>query len=302
MEAKSFYNFRNRVKEEMLHYLPELGQAEVYLQEVLKNNGINRHALQILKPGERCSPSIYLESYYERYRRGEPWQEIMEDIASCYWRNCNRLPLALDEVLSFAGVQNQLVYRLVNYDRNEQLLSEAPHIRWQDLAITFRWIAYRDEIGLASSLVTNELMKRWEVSKEELWDVARNNMQKQFPVTCIPMEELLLQLNYNYSVPDKGEEEGCRMYVLTNSQKLNGAGSIFYPGVLERFGEEHSKDFFLLPSSIHEMILIPAVRGIVEEDLQEIVRYTNQEVLAKGDFLSDHVYYYERKSKQIRQI
>ena len=301
MEGKSFYDFRNRVKEEILDYLPELGQAEVYIQEILKNNGINKHALQILKPEERCSPSIYLECYYERYRRGESWQNIMEEIASCYWRNRDRLPLALDEVLSFTGVQNQLVYRLVNYGRNEQLLSEAPHIRWQDLAITFRWIAYRDEIGLASSLVTNELMGHWGVSVDELWDIARKNMQEQFPATCIAMEELLLQLDYNYPVSQMGEER-CLMYVLTNSQKLNGAGSIFYPGVLEQFGKEHEADIFLLPSSIHEMILIPAVRGIVEGDLQEIVRHTNQEVLAEGDYLSDQVYYYERKSKQIRQI
>lgn len=305
MEVRSFYEFRIQVKEEILDYLPELGQAEVYLQEILKNNGVNRHALQILKLGERCSPSIYLESYYERYRRGEAWQDIMESIASYYWRNCGRLPIALDEVLSFTSIRNQVVYRLVNYDRNEQLLDEAPHIRWHNLAITFRWIAYRDEIGLASSLVTNELIKRWGVSAQELFEVARDNMQEQFPAACIPMEELLLQLNKDCSVPwstEDGAKEGCQMYVLTNSQKLNGAGTILYPGVLEKFGQEQKADIYLLPSSIHEMILIPAIQGIVEEELQEIVRHTNQEVLAVGDYLSDQIYYYDRQSKQIRLL
>lgn len=302
MEVTNFYEFRNRVKEEIMDYLPELGQAKVYLQEILKNNGINKHALQILRPGENCSPSIYLEPYYERYRKGEAWQDIMEAIASYYWRNCDRMPIELREVLSFEAIQNQLMYRLVNYERNEQLLADAPHIRWQDLAITFRWLAYRDEIGLASSLVTNELMEHWGISKKQLSDVAGKNMQEQFPPLCIPMTEMLKQLHYDNKLSENVREEECPMYVLTNTQKLNGAGTILYPGVLEEFGKRHNSDFFLLPSSIHEMILIPAYHEIAVKDLQEIVQQTNQEVIAEGDYLSDQVYYYERQSKQTKKL
>ena len=89
------------------------------------------------------------------------------------------------------------------------------------------------------------------------------------------------------------------MYVLTNQQKLYGAACMLYPGVLKAFSEENGQDFYVLPSSVHEVILIPAEPGTNEALLREIVTEINRTQVAKDEVLADSIYYYSRNRDQI---
>ena len=85
-------------------------------------------------------------------------------------------------------------------------------------------------------------------------------------------------------------------------QKMNGAACMFYPGVLEDFGKKLGRDFYLLPSSVHEVILVPADETVSKEALWEIVTDINRTQVAEEEILADSVYYYDRKKDRILWI
>ena len=85
-----------------------------------------------------------------------------------------------------------------------------------------------------------------------------------------------------------------RMYVLSNQEKLYGAACMLYPEVLSAFGEICGRDFYVLPSSIHEVLLVFAEEG-KEKELKEIVTDMNRNHVAPEEVLSDSIYHYNTK-------
>ena len=131
-----------------------------------------------------------------------------------------------------------------------------------DLALTFRWVAHSDDIGISTALVTNQEMEAWGIS--------------------MPMDRS--------AIP---------MYIMTNRQEVNGASVLLYDDVLQTFALKKKTDFYILPSSIHEVILVPSDRIDNPSDLFTMVEDANRTVVALGDILSDSVYYYNREKNQI---
>ena len=89
------------------------------------------------------------------------------------------------------------------------------------------------------------------------------------------------------------------MYVLSNKSKLNGSGCLFYHNLLHNLCEKLECDLYILPSSIHEVILIPAYDHDSYDELTSMVKEVNSTQLSKEEILSDHVYFYSRETGQI---
>ena len=89
------------------------------------------------------------------------------------------------------------------------------------------------------------------------------------------------------------------MYVLTNEKRINGAGTIFYDGLLKKFADKIEKDLIIIPSSIHEVILIPSDNGITDEEVNEMIDEVNENELETVEILSNHMYLYRRKEDRI---
>ena len=293
---------QNKVKG-VLNCLPDSDRYQVYINEVHKNNGIVKKALQILEEGDNCSPTIYLDSYYEEYCRGIPVEEIVEEMLAFYRRNKGKMPISTQNLTSFEKMKNAIIMRLVNYERNEELLKNCPYMKWNDLAITFRWLAYSDEVGIATALITNKELEMWEVSIEQLFATAMSNTPEKFPVRCMKMEDLLKR--YSNILREKGEEvleeaqDAVQMYILSNDCGINGATAMLYPKVLSSFAKEKEEDFYILPSSVHEVILVPVTQELDKEELKKMVLEANLTVLEEGELLSNHIYYYSREKNAV---
>ena len=93
---------------------------------------------------------------------------------------------------------------------------------------------------------------------------------------------------------DNSEDDD--MFVISNTSKIFGASCVLYPGVLEKFAAEKDADIFVLPSSIHEMILVPEKEDQDYSTLPNIVKETNRTEVDPEEVLSDSVYYYDRKA------
>ena len=141
----------------------------------------------------------------------------------------------------------------------------------------------------------------WDTTVEELMNLAKENTPRLFPAICKGIREVLGEA-YPDSVPEFLDELEERMYVLTNSHKLHGAGCILYRHILKDMGEKLGYDLYLIPSSIHEILIVPAFEDIDASGFKDMIRQGNAETILPEEYLSDHAYIYRRKSNKLTAI
>ena len=289
----NFEEFKAWVKENITSKdWKETSQVEISV--VKKNNGVSKAGLSIREDEHDVSPLLYLDDYYIHYQNGELLENIIRNIRADYDKKVQMAAVKIPNLQEFENIRGRVIYRLVNYEKNKEILEDCPHIRLYDLAVTFRWVARIDDVGVSTSLITNKQVKEWGVSVNDLVLAARQNTPRLFPAQIIDMEEMLAGMVsftlYPSTIP---------MYILTNKQELNGASALLYGDILKDFANKKGADMYILPSSIHEVIMVPADRINDPTKLLSIVHDANTTVVSIGDVLSDSVYYYDRKKDQI---
>jgi hypothetical protein len=208
-----------------------------------------------------------------------------------------KLKPALPTVESYyEAVRSQIIMRLVNYDKNKEILQDCPYIRFHDLAISFRWLAHQDEIGISTALISNKEMERWGISLDQLYEDAVVNTERIFPVQINRLKDVM---ETKGMLSEGGEFD---LYLMTNNQGINGATCILYNNVLRDFARIHKTSFYLLPSSIHEMMICFTDEQISEEMLLSLVKEANHLVVTMGEVLSDNIYYYDAKKDELSMI
>lgn len=270
----------------------ELGDGyQVKLQEIIKNNGVVLQGLIILNSNSNLSPTIYLNSFLEAYENDMPMPDIVARVLDIYKRELPADNIDMNFFRDFEKVRDGICYRVINKERNRALLERIPHVDYLDLSICF-FYAYRNEtLGDGSILIYNNHAEAWKCNVSMLMQLARENTRRLYPTKLMNMEEII-----NSFV---GKQEGlcCRelpMYVLSNEQKVFGAGSMLYRDVLKQTAQLLQEDFYILPSSIHEVIVLPASAAGERKSMREMVREINSTQVAPEEVLSDNLYFYSR--------
>lgn len=271
-------------------------EADVSIQKVRKNNGIVLTGLSIFGKDRNVSPTIYLEDYYEQYLDGAPMEEIVEDILSCYQAH-DSVSFDTDFFMDYELAREHIAYRLVNREKNRKLLEEIPHIPYLDLAITFFCKIEHEELGCGTIQIRSEHMRIWGITKEQLYDDAKRNMRTLYPELVCTMQELLWSVNKEQEVPEEileevGNAKELPMYVVTNVHKSYGAAVLLYEGVLDGLTERMKSDLAILPSSVHELIVLPVKSEAEALSMREMVKDINETRVEPEEVLSDTVYYY----------
>ena len=282
----------------------ELGsefRAEV--SEVRKNNGILLHGLLISSKGQTVVPTIYLERFLEAYESGMPFKEVVDRVLSAYRGSGPEGCTDMEFFRSFENVRDRICYRLIGRKGNEELLDGMPYIEFLDLAICFYYSYHGEQLGDGTILIHNSHMEMWETCTAELFGLAKRNTRRLFPWECKGMGEVLQEMADSGEGADVEEPEGTfcgiAMKILTNSRKTHGAACILYPGVLDGMAQEMGSDFFILPSSIHEVILLPDTGYGDNEELKGMIREVNSTQVALEEVLSDTLYRYDRADKRV---
>lgn len=286
-------------------------EYKIEFQQMMKNNGVVLDGIVIHKTGENASPNIYLNDYYSDYQMGKPASLIMEEIVYQYHRIKAENDIAYVNLSDFKKVRDSIVMRMVNYDKNRGMLKTCPHKRYLDLAIVFRYMAGRNSIGIASSLIRNEEFELWDISLEELYQTALFNTMREFPWHMDSLAKVIVE-NFKSRMPEEDMEEvaeelsileqtenGVSMFVLSNDSGVYGAACILYDSVLRNFARVQECNIFILPSSVHEVMLVPENTDTEPEFLAELVEEANRSAVGLVDLLSDHIYYYDREKDQI---
>lgn len=297
----SYSEFIACLRENVEDRLEEAGDSGVTVAEIMKNNGVVFDILTIEKGEGQCTPVFYLKDLYGQYLHGKTAEDLAECVLEQYGRYADQNNIDFEWLCRLENICERIVLKAVNYERNRVQLENCPYIKELDLALTFRVLLEQKEDQLGTILVTNELMTRWEITEFDLFDLAVRNMQKLWHPTLEPIQDVLytlMQLEDEYPDERAGDFEDLQgtwklsMYVLSNDMRLNGATVLFYTDCLRKFADRMEKDIFVLPSSIHEVLLIPEEDEFSAWDFRQIVEQVNHQLVSEDEILSDHVYRY----------
>lgn len=299
----SYEAFKQQLLTELNVSFPD--NTRISIDSYSHNNRFSVDGLTIWESENNISPTIYLEPYYERYEQGTPFPEIKRQI--CEYYNEHRLSQHVDTSFftCLEHVRPQIVYKLVNYDKNRELLEEIPHFTYLDLAIVFYYLVPDHSQGNASILIHNSHLAYWNLSKDALLLLAGQNTPRLLPWRCDSMISLLFPSldgcpkNEQEKALETLDKETIPMHILTNNRRFFGACCILYPGALKEVSENLQDNLILLPSSIHEFILVPASFTDNPDFLRDIVCEVNHTGVVPEEVLSDSIYYYDRMTDQV---
>lgn len=322
-------NYQNFYKQLIQDLQEKLGEEyHIKLTDIEKNNGVFLEGIIITKEESEISPNIYLEYFYDRYREGESLEEIVEEILIMYHETMDQSLVQIDQFTELKKHESNIFFRLINYKMNKNFLKKVPHIRYLEFAITFHCLLEKQEYGIQSFCINETIRQEWGISIEQLYQLALKNTPILFPPQIQSMEKMMYQIVENpkkhlssmekwYSIEKKDYQEQYEktlenmildiddsdetyMYVLSNALGIYGASSLLYPYVLDYFAKRSGKNLYLLPSSIHEWIIIVQQEEYSEELLKDMVYDVNHTQVASDEVLSNQVYFYNKDTKRIK--
>lgn len=304
--------FAEGVVEQIKAYLPpEYGSVMCSVKERNKPNNVLQVGVQVDMPGRSASPIVYMESFYDEVRSGKPIDKIMRNIAEV-------IQNALDDpvfdqgiqIEEFESIKDYLSVMVVNTAKNRKMLEQIPHKEMADLSL----ICYVDfpvelEECSATLKITDRMLQEWNVNQDELFRIASGNTNPASKPVLQNIEDLTRQTLVGGVEPEnllKKEisfsNQNAVMLVLTNEKKNLGASMMFEPQVMDKINKLFPQGFYILPSSLHEVLIIPDCRDISPKELGAMVREVNRCAVEKVEQLSDRVYCYDKETQKIVEV
>lgn len=314
-------NFKKFVEEVagQVKLMQPASDCQISVGKIIKNNHTPKCTLQIKEDGCSIAPNFYLEGYYEDYKDGR----TVEEISRMIWERYEQIILDYDTPCEFHKdrdwIKRHVIYRIVNKGANEEMLRETPHIVLEDLAVVFYLLVEQKQQQIASIRISYSFMEHIGLSEDELPDLADKNSRRLFPIYFAPITETIchfdgqdenayvfrekpgdddyeLQREFLESVIK--EEAVSPFFVLTNANGINGATVMLYSNVLKQIAEVMESNLYIIPSSIHEVLVIP--RGtFTKAEINAMIKTVNETMIQKDEILSDHVYTYDPVLEQI---
>lgn len=275
-------------------------QVKVIVSRALKTNRNYIDRISLLADGMNISPAIPLDVYYEQYRSGKSLDFLADSILSLYEESDRKGSADVSFYSDFEKVKLQIACKLINYEKNEELLRHVPHRRFHDLAIVYYCRTEHTVLGKGSILIQNDHLKQWNTDAHHIHEAAFFNTLRILPYRIYDIADILEE---SFGCRKSGDDtQHVQMYVLTNSEKYWGAVTIIYDSVLEKIAEKIGKDYFVLPSSIHECMIVPENKELKKEGLHQMVREINRRCVAQEDILGDSIYHYNMEKKELELV
>lgn len=310
--------FLQLVKEDLEKRLGE--NYLVTLRSIPKNNGVVRDGISVCRRGEQVAPTIYLNDFFREMEQGRPLLDIFDTVYQLYEENPG-LPYLDSQVLaSYQDIKDRIVYKLINTQANRTMLNYLPHMPFHDMSMVCYLLMEQREQGYVTAMIHKEHLQTWEIQEKELFLTALENTPKLLPPTIQPMSDVLRQLakealgeNYQEEMLDALLEGADRqrmeshpvfptLYVLSNPVGVNGAACMTYPQVIRDFARQLNQDILILPSSIHEVLLVADCENYHYEEMSLLVKNINETEVSVEDRLSNQIYRYHRDIDQIKMV
>lgn len=284
--------------------------CKVYLEEVVKNNHIVRQAVVIMEKDRKISPTIYLEKFYSDFMAGRNLMEICLEIMVVHEKYRDDISFNPDTYTDYAEMRKMLYVKVINAEKNRELLESVPWRKCYDLAMTVYILLKEDNGAMATINVSNKNLLMWNIDSERLFSDAIDNTNKNMRPRLERLGDIMKEIlkeKFEQCADEQGADEELdealriidstrdnQMYVLTNQWKSNGAVYIGLQDILMMVAEKIEDDIYILPSSVHELLIVPKKYVVSKSQLEKMVREINESEVDPGEVLSDTVYEYCR--------
>ena len=302
-----YKTFKEKVSEQFKDYLPEeYQQMEVIIQPIEKINR-TKDGLTLFDPtrdeGRHVSPTVYVDDAYREYLECDDFELVLTGMAKVmvdgFKFSKNIMP---NDALE--NSEKNIVFQLINTEKNRELLKNIPHRDYEDLSVIYRWVVGIDEDGAKTSIVNNALAEKFGLNEDALFELAMKGTKEQLEPYVRSMAEVMRDLMRKDGMDEDlleemfplEMEEGM-MYVISNKRNMFGATGILFDDILQEASELVKGDFYILPSSLHECLVVP-VSLAGPEELVNMVQDVNAHEVREEEQLSDHIYFYDSKKRE----
>lgn len=273
----------------------------VELQEVTKVN-LSLDGLTIRKQGENIAPTIYLNQYFNQFNDGRAMDDIVRDIIKVYENNQPENIMNVfktEDFYDFDKMKEKIVLKVINTERNLDLLEQVPNLSMEGLGLSVVfYVSLMTGEQSAGILIKNEHLKLWEKTVSDLLTVAEVNTNRMHAFTIKSMNEVLSGM-FGFE-EDLIPDDVPALYVLTDKHNTFGASQLYLKDKIREFAEKNNCDVYILPSSVHELLLLRADFPNVEPSyLKEMVYQVNATQVSEEEFLFDGVYKFEISTDKI---
>jgi hypothetical protein len=305
-------NYENFVLELMKQLQDRMGsELTVERQSVVKVNLGTLDSLVILeKKGSEngTSPNFYLQPMYERFQKGVEMEVFAEEVEKIYHlkRQTVETEINAKKINDYQTVKDRIFFRIINTEKNRELLEQSPHYSFLDLSFAYFLLLTKEtDDGVGSVRVSSHFLDLWGISQEELHRQAVENTRRLFPSRIGSLRLEYNRLFHNgadcpteqENIQTGGQEK--EILILSNRQGINGFSAVMYPDYLKKLSEKLKQNLYILPSSLHEAMVVPEDRVKDSKDkkayeqLREVVAMVNATSVKEEDYLSGEVYYYD---------
>jgi len=308
-----YRDFVEQVKNQIQDFLPvKFADATVEINQVIKNNDCVLDGLLIKTAESNIAPTIYLNSYYKQIEDGAEFDDVLTQIADVYQSHYVGHDMDMSAVTDYEKIKDRIVCKLINMESNQLFLQDKPYSKMEDLAVVYQILMDKTKNGTATVTITDNLMDGYGITLDELHNTAMQNMDT-LQLHCFKgMNEVMAEI-YAESIAwenqismEEAKEMALQMmldipdsmYVLTNETKVNGATAILNDDIRQAIAKQVG-NFYVLPSSLHETLIVPKSSGMKMKELEQMVQEVNQTQVAAEERLSDHVYEYDAKTHEL---
>ncbi len=269
-------------------------QVSVSGEKVLKNNSIEREGLIIRsKDNMRISPVIYLEPLYDLYQAGESSMDdcVLHVVSQYKDADISGMQsLLAGAPLEWSFIKDHVYPMLVSTKQNKELLKTAVSRSVLDLSVVYQVRFESPDERIYSMKLTYPMLKEYGIDEETVYDSAIRNL-KTDGYAFYNMEDVFgMFMPGGMTADPVSHLDDGSMFVLLNRSKQYAAAGLLDLEMIRRAAG--GRDFYVLPSSIHEVIFVPTSDDVDQEMLTEMVRQVNASEVAESERLSDHAYFY----------
>lgn len=286
----------------------KMGDAfQIRKRDMIKNNDVKQTGITVMKEGVDIEPCVYLDELYREYESdGMKFDEIVDEVYRLILKYEEDMPdVDLSGFRNWEIVHADIYPKLINAEQNKELLEKIPHRNFMDLAVVYYAIARdyaREDIG--TILILNGHMEIWGQEEENLYQTAMMNMRADGGADFVTLESVVKHILRGITLPDDESKDLRRknMYILTNHRRRFGAAEILDKKTLRTIADQIGDRFIVLPSSVHETIVLPPKEEAEYGRLADMVREVNDTQVDVEERLSDHVYVYSRDEEMLKIV
>ena len=281
--------FTKKVRDEISHILDK----DVGTLVVDKFNGVKWHGIVIKDENGNDSPTFYMDPYLDTFSETGDWNFVIQQILNQY--HSASFPKSIDTewYKDFDNVKDLIFSRIINYEINTASLVDIPYTRYLDFAIVYCIRCIGTDFYTGDYLIRNDLLTYWNLTVADIDRLARENTPRLFPLRIESVAEIL-GLLYRADNGFPIMEDPIDLHFMSNTKSLFGAATILYENCLKEYASDIGKDLIILPSSVHEVLLLPYDDNADIGTFKEMVYDVNRTEVNRVDFLSDNVYLYRR--------